>query len=276
MRFDQRLPPFETFKSHGLGRNTPPAGEADTCYLGCPYLLNKIWSLNQTWDLVWKRRDCLTSLLGRSQQRPRSICTLRNLSAKGLKTNVSLRLWLRVGLASRDSSSSALPLHRSKTAYYDILQVSPSATQAQIKTAYYKQSFIYHPDRNGGSEAAAERFTEIGEAYSVLGSITLRRKYDRGILTRADLQGSGTPFAEEARAPGTTPVFDFDAFYEAHYGDQLRREREIRWRREQLQRQQKEGFRKWKLGKLTELSVAVLLALGMGIIITTLNLKSGV
>ncbi|XP_023662987.1 dnaJ homolog subfamily C member 30, mitochondrial [Paramormyrops kingsleyae] len=139
---------------------------------------------------------------------------------------------------------------------------------------------------NGGSEAAAERFTEIGEAYSVLGSITLRRKYDRGILTRADLQGSGTPFAEEARAPGTTatrrekarrssvtgagrkPVFDFDAFYEAHYGDQLRREREIRWRREQLQRQQKEGFRKWKLGKLTELSVAVLLALGMGIIIS--------
>uniref|UniRef100_A0A8C4S5K7 J domain-containing protein n=1 Tax=Erpetoichthys calabaricus TaxID=27687 RepID=A0A8C4S5K7_ERPCA len=44
---------------------------------------------------------------------------------------------------------------KSKTAYYDILQVTPSATQAQIKTAYYKQSFLYHPDRNAGSEEAA-------------------------------------------------------------------------------------------------------------------------
>ncbi|XP_048838413.1 dnaJ homolog subfamily C member 30, mitochondrial-like [Brienomyrus brachyistius] len=139
---------------------------------------------------------------------------------------------------------------------------------------------------NSGSEAAAERFTEISEAYSILGSIALRRKYDRGILTRADLQGSGTPSAEEARAPkatatphgkaryssvtgaGRKPVFDFDAFYQSHYGDQLRRERENRWRREQLQRRQKEGFRKWRLGKLMELSVAVLLALGMGIIIS--------
>uniref|UniRef100_A0A3P9MXZ1 Uncharacterized LOC103474675 n=1 Tax=Poecilia reticulata TaxID=8081 RepID=A0A3P9MXZ1_POERE len=38
-----------------------------------------------------------------------------------------------------------------KTAYYDILKVSPSATQSQIKTAYYKQSFIYHPDKNPGT-----------------------------------------------------------------------------------------------------------------------------
>uniref|UniRef100_A0A3B3DI57 J domain-containing protein n=1 Tax=Oryzias melastigma TaxID=30732 RepID=A0A3B3DI57_ORYME len=46
----------------------------------------------------------------------------------------------------------AVLLHRSRTAYYDILRVSPSATQSQVKTAYYKQSFVYHPDKNPGSK----------------------------------------------------------------------------------------------------------------------------
>uniref|UniRef100_A0A3B1K2K7 J domain-containing protein n=1 Tax=Astyanax mexicanus TaxID=7994 RepID=A0A3B1K2K7_ASTMX len=68
--------------------------------------------------------------------------------------------------------------HRSKTAYYDILQVSPNATQAQIKTAYYKQSFLYHPDKNPGREEATYRFAQISEAYSILGSVGLRKKYD--------------------------------------------------------------------------------------------------
>uniref|UniRef100_A0A3B4AKK1 J domain-containing protein n=1 Tax=Periophthalmus magnuspinnatus TaxID=409849 RepID=A0A3B4AKK1_9GOBI len=40
---------------------------------------------------------------------------------------------------------------KERTAYYDILKVTPHATQAQIKTAYYKQSFIYHPDKNPGN-----------------------------------------------------------------------------------------------------------------------------
>uniref|UniRef100_A0A8C1MD26 J domain-containing protein n=1 Tax=Cyprinus carpio TaxID=7962 RepID=A0A8C1MD26_CYPCA len=76
------------------------------------------------------------------------------------------------------------PLYKSKSAYYDILEVSPTATHVQIKTAYYKQSFIYHPDKNAGSEEAAFRFSQISEAYSVLGNKALRRKYDRGILSQ--------------------------------------------------------------------------------------------
>uniref|UniRef100_A0A3Q0T932 J domain-containing protein n=1 Tax=Amphilophus citrinellus TaxID=61819 RepID=A0A3Q0T932_AMPCI len=51
------------------------------------------------------------------------------------------------------------PLYQTKTGYYEILGVSPSATQAQIKTAYYKQSFTYHPDRNAGSEEATLLYT---------------------------------------------------------------------------------------------------------------------
>ncbi|XP_008049042.1 dnaJ homolog subfamily C member 30, partial [Carlito syrichta] len=58
----------------------------------------------------------------------------------------------------------------SRTALYELLGVSSTATQAQIKEAYYRQSFLYHPDRNSGSAEAAERFTRISQAYVVLGS----------------------------------------------------------------------------------------------------------
>nr|XP_019842725.1 PREDICTED: dnaJ homolog subfamily C member 30 [Bos indicus] len=79
----------------------------------------------------------------------------------------------------------------SRTALYDLLGVPSTATQAQIKAAYYRQSFLYHPDRNSGSAEAAERFTRISQAYVVLGSTTLRRKYDRGLLSDEDLRGPG-------------------------------------------------------------------------------------
>uniref|UniRef100_A0A8B9BN42 DnaJ homolog subfamily C member 30, mitochondrial n=1 Tax=Anser brachyrhynchus TaxID=132585 RepID=A0A8B9BN42_9AVES len=76
---------------------------------------------------------------------------------------------------------------------YEVLGVPPTATQAQIKTAYYEQSFRYHPDRNAGSAAAAERFAAVSEAYLVLGSAALRRKYDRGVLSREDVRGAPKP-----------------------------------------------------------------------------------
>ncbi|MGH0162064.1 UNVERIFIED_CONTAM: hypothetical protein FKN15_061408 [Acipenser sinensis] len=165
------------------------------------------------------------------------------------------------------------PLCKSKTAYYDILEVSPSATQTQIKTAYYKQSFIYHPDKNAGSEGASVRFSEISEAYNVLGSIALRRKYDRGILSQADVQRADRPSPKDTPGPSSTsqrktsratpapgvgnkPIFDFDSFYRAHYGEQLEREKLLRWRREQQQQRQQDLHRRWQMGKMTDKSCA--------------------
>ncbi|XP_017547305.1 dnaJ (Hsp40) homolog, subfamily C, member 30b [Pygocentrus nattereri] len=189
---------------------------------------------------------------------------------------------------SSSSYSPDVPLHRSKTAYYEILQVSPKATQAQIKTAYYKQSFLYHPDKNAGSEEATQHFAQISEAYSILGSVGLRKKYDRGILSSADVQGAGRPSGKETSATSRTsgpqhqgqqrsqqrsnvtvggkPVFDFDAFYQAHYGEQLQREQALRQWRKQFQQKQKHDFRNWKLGKMMEMGVGVLMALGIAII----------
>ncbi|XP_061105245.1 dnaJ homolog subfamily C member 30, mitochondrial [Conger conger] len=147
------------------------------------------------------------------------------------------------------------PPYQSKTAYYDILQVSTNATHAQIKTAYYKQSFIYHPDKNAGSEEATKRFSEITEAYNVLGNKSLKKKYDRGILSHADVQGASRPSAKEAASSRTVSqpkssqqsptvgmsgksVFDFDAFYKAHYGEQLQREKDLRQRRVAIKKDQ--------------------------------------
>uniref|UniRef100_A0A3P8TXU2 J domain-containing protein n=1 Tax=Amphiprion percula TaxID=161767 RepID=A0A3P8TXU2_AMPPE len=93
------------------------------------------------------------------------------------------------------------PLYKTKTGYYEILEVSPTSTQAQIKTAYYKQSFIYHPDRNAGSDQATIRFSEISEAYTVLGNKGLRKKYDRGLLTASDLTGTARPSAKASGKP---------------------------------------------------------------------------
>lgn len=198
-------------------------------------------------------------------------------------------LRLRAGLTGaraysfRAAGDSSAPLYRSRTAYYDILKVSPNATQAQIKSAYYKQSFLHHPDRNRSrSEEAARSFALVAEAYSVLGSSGLRRKYDRGILNQTDVQNAGRPSSSDAsnqrprRAPnasksgGGNAYFDFDAFYQAHYGEQLQREKQMRYRREELQRLQEENFRKWKQGKVTEVTVAFLLVCG-GVILMSLR-----
>lgn len=64
--------------------------------------------------------------------------------------------------------------------HYDVLGVTPKATQSDIKTAYYKLSMKYHPDKNKNSEVAAQKFRDISTAYEVLGNFKLRRLYDRG------------------------------------------------------------------------------------------------
>ncbi|XP_005080410.1 dnaJ homolog subfamily C member 30, mitochondrial [Mesocricetus auratus] len=171
------------------------------------------------------------------------------------------RLWRAGGLPQNSAAGLCSPGRAySRTALYELLGVPSTATQAQIKAAYYRQSFLYHPDRNPGSTEAAERFTRISEAYLVLGSTVLRRKYDRGLLTDQDLRGPGvrpsrTPPADPTppRPPRCAPgahdgfraspgdrrtMFDFDAFYQAHYGEQLERERRLRARREALRKKQ--------------------------------------
>jgi molecular chaperone DnaJ len=66
-----------------------------------------------------------------------------------------------------------------KRDYYEVLGVSHSASDQEIKRAYREMALKYHPDRNPGDNQAAEKFKEAAEAYNVLGDKKKRAEYDR-------------------------------------------------------------------------------------------------
>jgi len=72
--------------------------------------------------------------------------------------------------------------------YYEILQVSKTASKAEIKKAYRKLAMKYHPDKNPGDKEAEEMFKKINEAYEVLSDDEKRAVYDR--YGKAGLDGN--------------------------------------------------------------------------------------
>ena len=63
------------------------------------------------------------------------------------------------------------------TQYYEVLGVSPEATEIEIKTAYRKLALKYHPDKNN-DPSSVDMFKKIGEAYDVLGNVEKRNQYN--------------------------------------------------------------------------------------------------
>ena len=66
-----------------------------------------------------------------------------------------------------------------KRDYYEVLAVSRSATEEEVKRAYRKLAVKYHPDKNPDDPHAEEKFKELGEAYDVLMDTDKRAAYDR-------------------------------------------------------------------------------------------------
>lgn len=63
--------------------------------------------------------------------------------------------------------------------FYEILGVRRDASDEDIKKAYRKLAFEYHPDRNPGDAEAEAKIREINAAYEVIGDVETRRSYDR-------------------------------------------------------------------------------------------------
>jgi molecular chaperone DnaJ len=68
---------------------------------------------------------------------------------------------------------------QAKRDYYEILGISRTATEQEIKSAYRKLAMQHHPDRNSGSADSEEKFKECTEAYSVLIDSEKRQRYDQ-------------------------------------------------------------------------------------------------
>jgi molecular chaperone DnaJ len=87
-----------------------------------------------------------------------------------------------------------------KSDFYETLGVPRSATNAEIKKAYYKLAKQYHPDTNQDDNGAADKFKQVTEAYEVLSDDDQRSKYDQfghaGVDPTMNFSGggSGNPF----------------------------------------------------------------------------------
>ncbi len=62
--------------------------------------------------------------------------------------------------------------------YYQVLEIEKSAGQQQVKEAYRRLAFQYHPDRNKGDPTSVEKMKDINEAYAVLSDQEKRSRYD--------------------------------------------------------------------------------------------------
>jgi molecular chaperone DnaJ len=84
-----------------------------------------------------------------------------------------------------------------KRDYYEVLGVSRSSSEQDLKKAYRRLAHQYHPDKNQTDPTAEEKFKEAAEAYAVLSDAEQRQRYDRfghaGVSTSAASAAWGAP-----------------------------------------------------------------------------------
>ncbi len=97
-------------------------------------------------------------------------------------------------------------MSKTKRDYYEVLEVTRTATSDEIKRSYRKLAVKFHPDKNPNDPHAEEKFKELGEAYDVLMDADKRGAYDRY---------GHAAFAQGHAGPGAGGFHDpFDIFRE--------------------------------------------------------------
>ncbi len=95
----------------------------------------------------------------------------------------------------------------SKRDYYEVLGVTKTSTEVEIKRAYRRLAVEHHPDKNPGDTESEDKFKEAAEAYSVLSDSQKRTQYDR--FGHSGMGGAGGSGFD----PGFTNIEDiFDLF----------------------------------------------------------------
>ncbi|MGA8595897.1 MAG: DnaJ C-terminal domain-containing protein [Bryobacteraceae bacterium] len=111
--------------------------------------------------------------------------------------------------------------------YYEVLGVSKTATEDEIRKAYRKLARKHHPDVNPGDKSADEKFKEINEAYEVLSDSDKRKRYDQlGSNWKAGSdftpppgwEPRGAGFDGFSAAAGQGSAGDFSDFFESLFG----------------------------------------------------------
>lgn len=103
-----------------------------------------------------------------------------------------------------------------ETKYYDLLGLSPEASENEIKKAYKKMALQYHPDKNKSPEAT-EKFKSISEAYEILSDSEKRKQYDMYGENGLDNQmGGSSPFDlfKHFFGENNGSFFDENSFYQ--------------------------------------------------------------
>ncbi|MFY0599623.1 MAG: J domain-containing protein [Cyclobacteriaceae bacterium] len=87
--------------------------------------------------------------------------------------------------------------------YYSLLEISESASDAEIKRAFKRLALLYHPDKHAGDEQMEEKFKEINEAYQTLSNPYEKARYD---IKLSYGRYTNTTFQEPTYTPPQEPI----------------------------------------------------------------------
>lgn len=85
--------------------------------------------------------------------------------------------------------------------FYSLLGIKRGASQEDIKRAYRKAVFRFHPDRNPGDDEAAGKFKQVLDAYEVLSDVSKRANYDQVTRPAQDERAAEEEPGEEESPP---------------------------------------------------------------------------